>query len=215
MRKPPPPHPRGEPRTPGSGRRRGSLNRRTVQMRELMSSLCHDVDYQHRLRSDFRRRRVHSTIEALVWGHVIGKPADRVQLAANVTLDRNLDEERELFSRLSIQQMEEIATESQALVDRVMAMVKANAQTPDDVASRRAAVVDGESSAPNPTWTGTDVTETGEVNTPLNRDRGQSRRTPTPVGVSQSPTARVATSTPTITNKGDAMCAETTPRDTP
>jgi hypothetical protein len=63
-----------------------------------------------------------------VWGHVTGKPADRLQLAANVTLDRKLDEERELFSRLSIQQMEEIAAESQALVDKVMAKVNANAR---------------------------------------------------------------------------------------
>ena len=47
MRRPPPPHPRGEPRTAGSGRKKGTPNRRTVQMRELMTSLCHDVGYQY------------------------------------------------------------------------------------------------------------------------------------------------------------------------
>jgi hypothetical protein len=131
MRRPPPPHPRGTPRTPGSGRRRGSPNRRTVQMRELMTALCDDVEYQYKLREDFKRRRVHPAVETLVWAHVVGKPTERVQLSADVTMNQKLEQERELFSRLSVQQMEEIAAESQALVDRVMAMVKANVVTPD------------------------------------------------------------------------------------
>jgi hypothetical protein len=48
MRRPPPPHRRGQPKAPGSGRRRGTPNRRTVEMRQLMTSLCDDVDYQDR-----------------------------------------------------------------------------------------------------------------------------------------------------------------------
>jgi hypothetical protein len=67
MRRPPPPHPRGTPRTPGSGRRRGSLNRKTIELRVLLGSLCHDIDYQERLRRDFKRRRVHPAIESLAW----------------------------------------------------------------------------------------------------------------------------------------------------
>ena len=193
MRRPPPPHPRGTPRTPGSGRKRGTPNRKTVELRALMGVLAGDVDYQHRLREDFRRRRVHPTVETLVWSHVIGKPTERVQLSADVTMNQKLEEERELFSRLSIQQMEEIAAESQALVDKVLAMAKANALTPDVVASRRTAVEDGESNgAPDPTCTGTDVDRSGEGDAPLNRDHGKARRTPTPIGVSQSPAARVA-----------------------
>jgi hypothetical protein len=127
MRRPPPPHPRGAPRTPGSGRKRGTQNRRTVEMRQLMSSLCHDVGYQYKLRDDFRRRRVHPAVETLVWSHVIGKPTERVQLSADVTMNQKLDQERELFSRLSLEQLEELAAQSQALVDKAMAMVKANA----------------------------------------------------------------------------------------
>jgi hypothetical protein len=56
--------------------------------------------------------------------------------------------------------MEEIAAESQALVDKMMAMVRANANalTPDDVVSRRASVEDGESNGePAEESTGTDV----------------------------------------------------------
>jgi hypothetical protein len=103
-------------------------------MRELMSSLCDDVDYQYRLRADFRRRRVHPTIEALVWGHVVGKPVDRVQLAADVTMTQKLKEERELFSQLSVEQLEELAAQSQALVDKALAMVRANALPPSAAA---------------------------------------------------------------------------------
>ena len=63
-------------------------------MRELMSSLCGDVDYQYRLRADFRRRRVHPTIEALVWAHVAWKPRERVQLSADVAMNPKLEQER-------------------------------------------------------------------------------------------------------------------------
>jgi hypothetical protein len=38
-RKPPPPHPRGQPRTPGSGRKKGTLNRKSIQLRALMAML--------------------------------------------------------------------------------------------------------------------------------------------------------------------------------
>ncbi len=124
MRRPPPPHPRGTPRTPGSGRRRGTPNRKTVELRALMGVLAGDVDYQHRLREDFRRRRVHPTVETLVWSHVIGKPTERVQLSADVTMNQKLDEERELFARLSIEEMEEIAAESEALVAKVRMMAQ-------------------------------------------------------------------------------------------
>ncbi len=93
-------------------------------MRELMTSLCHDVDYQHRLRADFRRRRVHPAIESLVWAHTVGKPTERVQLSADVTMSQQLDQERELFRKLPIEQPEILAVESQALVNKAMMMLR-------------------------------------------------------------------------------------------
>ena len=124
MRRPPPEHPRGAPRTPGSGRKRGNPNRKTVELLQLMGVLAGDVDYQYLLREDFRRRRVHPAVETLVWSHVIGKPTDRVQLTASVTMNQKLEEERELFARLSIEEMEEIAAESEALVAKVRMMAQ-------------------------------------------------------------------------------------------
>jgi len=124
MRRPPPPHPRGEPRTAGSGRKKGTPNRRTVQLRELMTSLCHDVDYQYRLRADFRRRRVHPAIESLVWAHTVGKPTERVQISADVTMKQKLDEERELFARLSIEELEELARDNERLLAKARTMAQ-------------------------------------------------------------------------------------------
>lgn len=50
-------------------RKKARPNRRTVQMPELMATLIADVKYQHRLREDFCRRRIHPSIEATV-GHM-------------------------------------------------------------------------------------------------------------------------------------------------
>jgi hypothetical protein len=93
-------------------------------MRELMTSLCHDVDYQYRLRADFRRRRVHPTIEALVWNHVVGKPAERLQLSADVAMNQKLNEERELFARLSVEDLEELARDSERLLAKARTMAQ-------------------------------------------------------------------------------------------
>ena len=80
-----------------------------------------------------------------MWAHIVGKPTERVQLSADVTMSQKLDQERELFSKLSLEQLEELAAESQALVDKAMAMVKANALTPGDATATRAPVDGGES----------------------------------------------------------------------
>ena len=59
-----------------------------------------------------------------MWSHVIGKPTERVQLSADVTMNQRLQEERELFGRLSIEEMEEVAAESEALIAKVRTMVQ-------------------------------------------------------------------------------------------
>ena len=82
---------------PGSGRKKGTPNRKTLELRQLMGALAGDVDYQERLSSAFRRRRLHPSTEMRVWDYVVGKPAERVQLSADVTMNQKLDQERELF----------------------------------------------------------------------------------------------------------------------
>ena len=88
--------------------------------------------------------------------------------------EQKLDQERDLFSRLSVQQMEAVAAESQALVDKAMAMARANANvsTLDDKTSRRALVEDdGRAARAKPQCTGNDVERSVEGDAPLNRVR--------------------------------------------
>ena len=123
MRRPPPPHERGQPKTPGSGRGRGSLNRKTIALRELMAALVGDVEYQQRLVQAFRTRRVHPAVEIRVWEYALGRPRDQIELSGTREID--LDAERELFSRLDVRDLQQLATESQALIDKARAMAEA------------------------------------------------------------------------------------------
>ena len=124
-RTPPPPHPKGAPRTTGSGRKRGTPNRKTIALRALMASLLEDVDYQHRLREDFRKRRVHPSIEALAWAYHLGKPKQQIEMSANVTMNERLAAEREQLRHLGLPELEKLLAESQALIDRALADAEA------------------------------------------------------------------------------------------
>ena len=86
--------------------------------------------------------------------HVVTK--NELTGALSVTAEK-LAAERELFGKLDVQQLEALAAESQALVDKAMAMVKANAGTgaasvPKDTVS---------SDALGPAYSGTDVARSG------------------------------------------------------
>ncbi len=89
-RKPPPPHEKGAPRTPGSGRKKGTPNKKTVALRELMAALAGDVFYQEKLREDFRRRRVHPAVELRVWEYAVGSPKQQIEVSADVTMNERL-----------------------------------------------------------------------------------------------------------------------------
>jgi hypothetical protein len=125
-RKPPPPHQKGIPRTPGSGRKRGTPNKRTVALRELMAALSGDVFYQQKLQDDFRKRRVHPSVEVRVWEYAIGRPKEHIELSAEVSMKQRLDAERERLRWLDVGQLQALLAESEALFERAIA--QANAQ---------------------------------------------------------------------------------------
>lgn len=141
--RPPAPAPKGT-RHPGSGRKPGTPNRITVEARTLVSELVSNPNYQHKLRADFERRKVHPTIESLIWTYHLGKPTQPIAMSGGLALDvtGRLAEEREVFAQLDLADLEQLAAESQALVDRAMALTKArkmaalgpvNTLTPQDV----------------------------------------------------------------------------------
>ena len=157
-RKPPPPHPKGAPRTPGSGRKKGTPNRKTVEMRALMAALLDDVDYQYRLREDFSERRVHPSARRRWCGPTsIGKPKEKIEMSADVTMNERLAAERELLRQLNLPELEALAAESQALMDKALAMAQAEGVKSAAATSYRAAADDDSIAEPAKAPTATDV----------------------------------------------------------
>ena len=128
MRKPPPPRPRGSPKI--GGRRKGTPNRRTIEARLLCSNLVQDIDYQTRLRRDFIRRRVHPSIESMVWAYHLGKPKEQVEMTGKFTMNQRLEAERQLIrSTLDPSELELLAEQSQRLLDEALARARAQQLT--------------------------------------------------------------------------------------
>ena len=139
MPRKPPPAPAKGTRHPGAGRVRGQPNKISVEARVLASQLVNDTAYQFRLRQDFRRRRVHPTIESLIWAYHLGKPVAPIAVSGALALDVNarLEEERRVFASLDLADLEQLAAESQAMVDRAYQLAKvatggADPQNPRD-----------------------------------------------------------------------------------
>lgn len=138
--------PKGE-RYPGSGRAKGTPNRVSVEVRALVSQLVTDPNYQHKLRQDFQRRRVHPTIEALVWNYHLGKPTQPVAVsgALGLDVDVRLDEEKRIFAQLDIHDLEQLAAESQALVNRALALTQASRASVPNAQERTEGTAEAES----------------------------------------------------------------------
>lgn len=124
--RPPPAPPKGT-RWPGSGRQKGSPNRISVDVRTLVSELVTNVNYQARLRRDFEQRKVHPTIESMLWAYYLGKPRQDVTVTATLDVTARIDEERRIFAALDVRDLEALAAESQATLDRAKALVAARA----------------------------------------------------------------------------------------
>jgi hypothetical protein len=122
-------------RYPGSGRPKGKPNRISVEVKQLVSQLMTDINYQFKLREDFCKRRVHPTIEALIWQYHLGRPRQDLTVTATVDVTARLEEERRVFATLEVHELEQLAAESQALVDRALALSRARVGTltPQDV----------------------------------------------------------------------------------
>jgi hypothetical protein len=114
------------------GRRPGTPNRTSVEARQLCSELVTDVDYQQRLRRDFRNRRLHPTIESLVWAYHAGKPVQPVLMHGTLDTTSRLVEERNAFAQLDVADLEQLAAESQALVNRALTLARLAGNVTED-----------------------------------------------------------------------------------
>jgi len=109
----------GDPRT-GPGRQTGTPNRVSVELRTLFGQLVNDPDYQRKFREDFKARRVHPLTEARVWEYHAGKPKTEIDINARVELTARFQLEAELLQSLDLNELEALAAESQALIDRAI-----------------------------------------------------------------------------------------------
>jgi hypothetical protein len=123
-RKPPPVWPK-DTRPANSGRAKGVPNRISVEVKQLVAQLVNDVAYQHKLRDDFRRRKVHPTVEAMIWSYHLGKPRQTIEMNATVDVNARLEEEKRIFATLDVADLEDLAAESQRLVDRALRLSRA------------------------------------------------------------------------------------------
>jgi hypothetical protein len=81
----------------------------------------------------------------------------KIILGRGLGFSERLAEERELFSRLSVEQLEQLAAESEALVSRARAMLQAQRVPPVETALPGARVSSGENIQPGQKPRGTDV----------------------------------------------------------
>jgi hypothetical protein len=123
-RKAPPVWPKGT-RPPNSGRKKGVPNRITVEAKQLVAQLVNDVAYQHKLRDDFRRRKVPPAVEVLIWNYHLGKPPQTIEMNGTLEMSARIEEERRIFAQLDITDLEQLARESQSLVDRALMLSRA------------------------------------------------------------------------------------------
>jgi len=107
----------------------------SVEARQLVSEMVNDPAYQLRLRADFRDRKLHPTIEALVWAYHLGKPRQPVDVSGSVDVTARVEMARRLYAALDPTELMALATESQAMVDRATAMAAARG-IPQDVVVR-------------------------------------------------------------------------------
>lgn len=69
-----------KPGTPKSGgRKKGTPNKITVEVRAAANELVDNPKYRAKLQRDLVRRKVHPTIEQMLWHYGKGKPVERVE----------------------------------------------------------------------------------------------------------------------------------------
>ncbi len=140
-------------------------------------------------------------------------------------MNQTLAEERELFGRLSVEQLEELAADSAALIAQARLMARSQQGSPVGTSLLGAPPEDRVSSdAPGPTYAGPDVARFDSGAHPA-ADGAHARRTLVLVNASSPLTASaidIATGEPAdestplaVSDERDAARADTAPRDIP
>jgi hypothetical protein len=67
----------------GPGRPKGKPNKATEEVKALAASFVDDPDYRKKLLGDWKKRKVHPSIEAMIWHYAKGKPKDSLEITGD------------------------------------------------------------------------------------------------------------------------------------
>ncbi|MHC4371488.1 MAG: hypothetical protein ACYSW8_28060 [Planctomycetota bacterium] len=94
---------KGTPKTPGSGRKKGSKNKQTIEVKEMARELLENKDYQRNLLKRLKAGELPPQLETLLYHYRFGKPAVKLEVetgpdlraAIEATLTRKIDDDNE------------------------------------------------------------------------------------------------------------------------
>jgi hypothetical protein len=75
------------------GRKRGTPNKVTSEVRALAAEIVDDPIYRAKLLRDFRKRRVTPQVECLFWYFAYGRPIDRIAIGGPGDFDKKTEAE--------------------------------------------------------------------------------------------------------------------------
>lgn len=76
---------RGDPKPPGSGRKKGQLAKSTIEIKEFMLALLDDKEYREGLKRRIKNGEL-PQVELFMLNKTLGKPVEEVKISANVPL---------------------------------------------------------------------------------------------------------------------------------
>lgn len=78
------PFEKGKPRPANAGRRKGTPNKATTEIRQFCRSLLEDPVYQANLRKKLRALRLHPSVHVIIHHYAYGKPKETIKHEGDV-----------------------------------------------------------------------------------------------------------------------------------
>ena len=113
-----PRRPKGMAKT--GGRKKGTPNRATVELREFFSSVVRDPAYRARLIAKARLGTLPPAIEIALWQYEVGKPTEHIDQQLNVSVQHASETLAKLVRKLStpdLLELEGLVARQEAILD--------------------------------------------------------------------------------------------------
>lgn len=87
------------------GRKRGTPNKVTSEVRALAAEIVDDPIYRKKLVRDFRKRKVTPQIECLMWFYAKGRPINRIEVGGPDDFEKMTEAELVAYIREAVQKL--------------------------------------------------------------------------------------------------------------